>query len=140
MTLCAELMDWRLQNMENIVETEKEIEKVVKLTLIRIGIKCDHVGFTFLTQSVKEVIANPELIHDLRRLFTIVAEKCGAKDFFRVEANMHNAIAFTYKTKGFGKLYGMEVLKAEHKPTTAEVIRLVAEYYSLGLYKNDYAF
>ena len=129
--------------MEKLTGIEKEKDKIVKLTLIRIGIKCDHVGFTFLVQAVKEVIENPELIHDLRRLFTIVAQKCGAKDFFRVEANMHNAIVFTHKTKGFGfinKLYGMEVLSPERKPTTAEVIRLVAEYYSLGLYTNDYAF
>ena len=129
--------------MERLTGIEKEKDKIVKLTLIRIGIKCDHVGFTFLVQAVKEVIDNPELIHDLRKLFSIVAEKCGAKDFFRVEANMHNAIVFTYKTKGFGfinKLYGMEVLSPERKPTTAEIIRLVAEYYSLGLYSNDYAF
>ena len=129
--------------MERLTGIEKEKDKIVKLTLIRIGIKCDHVGFTFLVQAVKEVIDNPELIHDLRKLFSIVAEKCGAKDFFRVEANMHNAIVFTYKTKGFGfinKLYGMEVLSPERKPTTAEIIRLVAEYYSIGLYSNDYAF
>lgn len=122
------------------IDVEKEKDKLIRLTLIRSGIKCDHVGFAFLIQAIKEVIAQPDLINNLRNLFTIVAEKCGAKDFFRVEANIHNAIAYTYKTKGFdyvNQIYGMEVLKSDHKPTTAEYIRLIAEYYTLGLYKEN---
>lgn len=134
--------------MQNIAETtkkdvEKEIEKIVKLGLIRSGIKCDHAGYVFLVQSVKETIADPDLVDNLKELFTIVAKKCGAKDYFRVEANIHNAIVYTYKKKGFGfinRIYGMDVLKPDHKPTTAEFIRLMTEYYTLGLYKNKYEF
>lgn len=115
-------------------------QKTIKLALIRCGIKCDHSGFGFLTCAICEAIENPKLLNSLKALFTIVAQKCGAKDFFRVEANIHNAIAHTYKTRGFdyiNQIFGMDVLKSGHKPTTAEFIKLLVEYYSLGLYKNQ---
>ncbi len=125
------------------MEEVTEVDKIVKLALIRIGIKCDQTGFIYMFEAVKEAIKQPELIHNLRKLFTIVAQRCGAKDYKRVEANIHNSISYTYKTKGFdfvNRIYGMEVLKPNRKPTTAEMIRLIAEYYSLGLYKNEYEF
>ncbi len=131
-----------VSNKKNFNElSESELDKIIRLTLIRIGIKCDHMGFGYLIESIKVAVEEPELIHDLKKLFTIVAEKCNAPGFFRVEANIHNAISFTYKNRGFdyiNQIYGMEVIKPEIKPSTAEVIRLVAEYFLLGLYKKDF--
>ena len=124
-------------------EEQKEREKIIKLLLIRVGIKCDFVGYTYLSRSIQLVIDNPKLLYDLRALSAIVANECGEPNPFRVEANIQNAIKYTYSKKGFesiNELYGMQVLRPDHKPTTAEMINLCAEYYRLGLYKNPIAF
>lgn len=129
--------------MKETYKEMNETEKIIKLMLIRIGIKCDFVGYNYLAQAVQVVLENPKLLYDLRALFTVVAEQSGAPSAFRVEANIQNAIKYTYNKKGFeaiNELYGMQVLKPNHKPTTAEVINLCAEYYRLGLYKNPITF
>lgn len=121
------------------MEDNKEVQRIIKLTLIRLGIKCDLVGFSYLVHAVEVAIEQPMLVYNLKKLFAIVAKKCNVENPFRVEANIQNAITLTFNTKGFSSindLYGMEVFKPNYKPTTAEIIKLVAEYYNLGLYKN----
>lgn len=116
-----------------------EIEKVVKLALIRIGIKCDLVGFSYLSKAVELVIETPSKLYKLSKLFEEVAKVYNVKKPFRVEANIQNAITLTYNTKGFSalnELYQMKIMERDYKPTTAEIIKLVAEYYLLGLYKS----
>ena len=83
-------------NNSNLTEEEqKEREKIIKLLLIRVGIKCDFVGYTYLAHSVQTVIDNPKLLYNLRALFAIVAKECGEPNPFRVEANIQNAIKYT---------------------------------------------
>lgn len=121
------------------MEDNKEVQRIIKLTLIRLGIKCDLVGFSYLVHAVEVAIEQPMLVYNLKKLFVIVAKRCNVENSFRVEANIQNAITLTHNTKGFSSindLYGMEVFKPNYKPTTAEIIKLVAEYYNLGLYKN----
>ncbi len=121
------------------MEDNKEVQRIIKLTLIRLGIKCDLVGFSYLVHAVEVAIEQPMLVYNLKKLFAIIAKKCNVENPFRVEANIQNAITLTFNTKGFSSindLYGMEVFKPNYKPTTAEIIKLVAEYYNLGLYKN----
>ena len=121
------------------MEKIEELHKKIKLVLIRIGIKCDLTGFTYLMYAVELAIEQPMLVYNLRNLFAELTKRCGAKSAFRVEANIQNAINVAYNSKGFGyinEMYGMEILKRKYKPTTAEIIKLVAEYISLGLYKN----
>ena len=121
------------------MEDNKEVQRIIKLTLIRLGIKCDLVGFSYLVHAVEVAIEQPMLVYNLKKLFVIVAKRCNVENPFRVEANIQNAITLTHNTKGFSSindLYGMEVFKPNYKPTTAEIIKLVAEYYNLGLYKN----
>lgn len=116
-----------------------EIEKVVKLALIKIGIKCDLVGFSYLSKAIELVIETPSKLYSLSKLFGEVAAIYNVRNPFRVEANIQNAITLTYNTKGFSainELYNMNIMDKKYKPTTAEVINLIAEYYSLGLYKT----
>ncbi len=127
----------------NTESKEEKIDKIIKLALIRIGIKCDHFGFILLTESVKEAIKKPNTVRNMKNLFTIVAKRCGVKSYIRVESNIHNAIDVAYKKHGFdfiNTIYGTKVLKDDHKPSVAELIRLLSEYYTLGLYKKDYKF
>lgn len=117
----------------------KEIQDIVRLILIRLGIKCDLIGFTFLYHSVLMTIEDPDLIYDMDKLFELVAKKCNIDNPYRVEANMQSCIKHTYKNYGFeyiNTLYGMKILTKDRKPTSAEIIKLIAEYISLGLYKN----
>lgn len=118
---------------------KNEIEKIVKLTLIRIGIKCDLVGFSYLAKAIEFAIEDPMQVYNLKGLFADVAKFYNVKNPFRVEANIQNAITFTFNSKGFGvfnDLFKMDVIKGNYKPTTAEVIKLIAEYYEMGLYKD----
>lgn len=117
-----------------------EVEKVVKLALIRIGIKCDLVGFSYLSKSIELVIETPSKLYNLSKLFDEVAKIFEVKNSFRVEANIQNAITQAYNTKGLqavNELYGMKIFDAKYKPTTAEMINLIVEYYNLGLYKQS---
>ena len=121
------------------MESKTDMQRIIKLTLIRLCIKCDLVGFSYLVQSIEIAIEQPMLVYNLKKLFAIVAQRCNVENPFRVEANIQNAITLTYNTKGFSsinEMYGMEVFKSNYKPTTAEIIKLVAEYYNLGLYKD----
>lgn len=123
------------------MENNKDKERVVKLALIRLGFKCDLVGFSYLAKSIEIVIDTPTKLYNLSKLFDEVAALFNVKNPFRVEANIQNAITQVYNAKtlaGFNDLYGMLIFKKYYKPTTAEVINLVAEYYSLGLYKDPF--
>jgi len=116
-----------------------QVEKIVKLALIRIGIKCDLVGFSYLSKAIELVIETPSKLYNLSKLFDEVAKIFNVKNPFRVEANIQNAITQTYNTKGMGginDLYKMKIFNEKYKPTTAEVINLIVEYYSLGIYKT----
>jgi len=117
-----------------------EKEKIVRLTLIRLGIKCDTMGYNLLVQAVLKVIDEPKLTANLGKLFAMVSEDIGTLRPFRVEANVQNAITYTFKKNGlltFNDLFGMEIMNGKYKPSTAEFLRLIAEYYNLGLYKNE---
>ena len=98
------------------------------------------VGFSYLSKSIELVIKNPSKLYNLSKLFDEVAEIYNVKNPFRVEANIQNAITQTYNTKGLdgiNDLYKMQIFKDKYKPTTAEVINLIVEYYNLGLYKDS---
>ena len=116
-----------------------EVEKIVKLALIRVGVKCDLVGFSYLSKSIELVIETPAKLYNLSKLFDEVAKIFDVKNPFRVEANIQNAITQVYNTKGLqgiNDLYGMKIFDEKYKPTTAEMINLIVEYYNLGLYKE----
>ncbi|MBE7075941.1 MAG: hypothetical protein E7375_02585 [Clostridiales bacterium] len=116
---------------------EKEI--VTTMALIKIGVKCDLIGFSYLVKAVKLAIDDPNIIYSSQKMFKIIAENSNAKSPTRVEANMQNAINNTYDMVGFNELnslFGFEAIRPEHKPTIAELVKLLAEYYLLKIYQN----
>ena len=116
------------------------MRKVIKLTLIRIGIRCDLVGFNYLCYAVELVIQQPELIHNLcKGLYVMVGEHFEVEKTNSVERSIRHAIDCTAQNKSYGSLN--DILQAtvygiDEKPTVGELIRLVAEYYNLELYKD----
>ena len=116
-----------------------EIEKIIRLALIRLGIKCDTLGYNLITLATVKVIENPKLTSNQTQLFTLVSKEVKTLTPFRIEANILNAITYTFRKNGlvtFNELFGMEIMKGDYKPSTAEFLRLLAEYYNLGLYKQ----
>lgn len=119
-----------LENMRNII----------KLTLIRIGIRCDLAGFNYLCYAIELVVLNPSLIHNLcKRLYIEIGKKFEVKKDNCVERSIRHAIENTFINKSFSelnKMFNIQLYELNDKPTSGELIRLVAEYYNLGLYKN----
>ena len=116
------------------------MRKIIKLALIRIGIRCDLIGFSYLCYAIELVILDPELIHSLcKNLYTKVSEKFEVKKDNCIERRIRHAIENTYINKSFSelnKMFKMQLYTIDDKPTAGELIRLVAEYYNLGLYNK----
>ena len=122
-------------------ETEiSNMRKVIKLTLIRIGIRCDLAGFGYLSYAVELAILQPELLKGIcKSLYAKIGEKFSIKNNACIERNIRHAIKNTYSTKTFSELNNMfnsQLYTIDDKPTAGELIHLVADYYTLGLYKK----
>lgn len=123
---------------------EKELlnmRRIIKLTLIRIGIRCDLIGFSYLCLAIEMVVQNPKLIHNLcKGLYIEVGKRFDTSKENCVERSIRHAIENTYINKSFAelnKMFKTQLYTIDDKPTAGELIRLVAEYYNLGLYKDD---
>lgn len=127
--------------MEFTDEEIEDIRKIVKLAYIRIGIRCDLTGFGYLCYGTEKVIQNPWLINNLcNGLYVDIANKFAAAKPSSVERSIRHAIDSTQESKSFGELNNMFktlLYAVDEKPTVGELIRLVAEYYLLGLYKHQ---
>lgn len=117
-----------------------KVRKIIKMTLIKIGIRCDLIGFSYLCYAVELVIKNPMLIHKLcKGLYIEVGRKFQIENENCVERSIRHAIDNTYNLKSFqelNKMFGTELYSIYDKPTAGELIKLVAEFYNLGLYKE----
>lgn len=122
---------------------EKEVatmRREIKLALMRAGIRCDLVGFSYLCYAVELVIQDPELINCLcKDLYVQISQKFHARNDNCVERSIRHAIDQTASTKtfvGLNNMFGVELYGKNEKPTSGELIRLIAEYYQLGLYET----
>lgn len=117
------------------------MRRIIKLTLIRIGIRCDLIGFSYLCLAIEMVVQNPKLIHNLcKGLYIEVGKRFDTSKENCVERSIRHAIENTYINKSFAelnKMFKTQLYTIDDKPTAGELIRLVAEYYNLGLYKDD---
>ena len=123
-------------------ENEKEeMRKVVKLAMIRIGIRCDMLGFSYLCYGVERAIEKPEQLRNLcKGLYVDIAKHFNVPNSTSVERSIRHAIDNTAETKSFGelnKMFKTLLYTIDEKPTAGELIRLVAEYYLLELYKEQ---
>lgn len=124
--------------------SEKELRhlrKVVKLTLIKIGVRCDLIGFKYLCSAIELVIQTPALIHNLcKGLYAEVGKLYENDSYYSVERSIRHAIDNTFVNKSFSelnKMFNTNLYSVHDKPTAGELIRLVAEYYLLELYKGE---
>ena len=122
----------------------KELEnlrKVVKLTFIRIGVRCDLTGFKYLCAAVELVLQKPSLLCRLcKGLYAQIGNQFDTETVGSVERSIRHAIDNTFINKSFtelNKMFKSQLYTINDKPTAGELIRLVAEYYSMGLYLED---
>jgi len=122
-------------------EVEEKIDKILRHTLIKMGIRCDLLGFDYLCCAVKLVIEKPELIHNLcNGLYVMVGKKCDIAKNGCVERSIRHLIENTYISHGFtslNKMFNSNIYTVHDKPTAGELINLLAEYYNLGLYETS---
>ncbi len=125
--------------MEN--EDLLKMRNIIKLAFIRIGIRCDLIGFSYLCCAVELVILEPSLIHNLcNGLYKQIGIRHEVKKTTCVERSIRHAIENTFINHGFtelNKMFHTTLYTIDEKPTVGELIRLVAEYYNLGLYKEN---
>ena len=119
----------------------EHMRKIIKLTLIKIGIRCDLLGFNYLCYAVELVVLRPALIHNLcKGLYVEIGKHFNVKNPSSVERSIRSAIDNTAFTKSFAalnKMFGANLYGIDEKPTAGELIRLVAEFFLLDLYKFD---
>lgn len=120
---------------------KSELRRIIKMALMETGIRCDLTGFTYLCTAIELVIEKPELCHHLcKGLYAEVGKVHSIENECCVERSIRHAIDATFNQKtfeGINKMFGMELFSAYEKPTAGELIRLIAEYYNLGLYNKD---
>ena len=118
-----------------------KMRKIIKITLIKIGFRVDLTGFSYLCYAIELVILDPSLIHGLcKKLYVLVGKKFEVHDDSCVERNIRHAIDNTYTCKSFltvNKLFDADLFTINEKPTCGELIKLMAEYYNLDLYKRQ---
>ncbi|MGN1201460.1 MAG: sporulation initiation factor Spo0A C-terminal domain-containing protein [Candidatus Caccovivens sp.] len=116
------------------------MRREIKLAFMRAGIRCDLVGFSYLCYAVELVIEEPELINCLcKNLYVRISQRFNVKNDNCVERSIRHAIDQTASTKtfkGLNEMFGVEIYKKGERPTSGELIRLIAEYYQLGMYKD----
>ena len=112
---------------------------IIRKTLIRIGIRCDILGFNYLAAAVEIAIDNPKALQQLKYLLEIICEKFHEKNKSKVEASMQHAIVSTYDTRGFNsinEIFGLDLIRPDHKPTICELVKILVNYYVLEIYKK----
>lgn len=124
---------------------EKEFErmtKIIRLTLLRIGIRNDLKGFLYLCKAIEIVILNPYSVHRLcKSVYAEVAKAFNIK-VDSIERDIRHAIEDNYINRDFlefNRMFNLELFTIHDKPTVGEFIKLVAEYYNLGLARRDKA-
>ena len=121
----------------------KHLRQVIRYGLIKIGIKCDIDAFNYLCYAAELVVTSPELANSLCTIYQKVSKHFSTKNPSCVERSIRHAIDIVANTKGFDALntiFGTKIYKEYEKPTSGELINLLAEYYNLELYKKDNMF
>ena len=116
-----------------------EVRKVTLLALLKVGIRCDLRGFNYLEYAICQIIMSPKKVKNFNKgLYIEMAEHFGV-DVRSIERDIRNAIDNTSENKSFrtlNELFGMALYNLDDKPTATELIKLMVEFYTLGLYKK----
>ena len=112
------------------MEHSQHIDRYLSNLFLQIGIPANKHGFRFLRESVRLVLMEPDLQHQLMRgLYPQVASRFNTS-VYCVEHSMRCAITAAWnrgRPELVEKLLGRGVITPYDKPTNGEMIALVAE-------------
>ena len=112
------------------MEHSQHIDRYLSNLFLQIGIPANKHGFRFLRESVRLVLMEPDLQHQLMRgLYPQVARRFNTS-VYCVEHSMRCAITAAWnrgRPELVEKLLGRGVITPYDKPTNGEMIALVAE-------------
>ena len=119
-----------LPHGESTTEHSQHIDRYLSNLFLQIGIPANKHGFRFLRESVRLVLMEPDLQHQLMRgLYPQVARRFNTS-VYCVEHSMRCAITAAWnrgRPELVEKLLGRGVITPYDKPTNGEMIALVAE-------------
>lgn len=123
----------RIKNIE-VRNKEKIIDKKIMDIFLSVGISAHLQGYHYLKECVKIVINDPQSINSItKKIYPAVAEKFETTSC-RVERGIRHALDVSYskgKIVHLNKLFGIEVLSDNEKPTNSEFVALLADKLSL---------
>ena len=130
-------------DLKGCIMKEKELKnlrKIIRYALIKIGVQTNLAGFEHLCSAVEIVIDNPNMIRKLCKGVYPKVAKMFKTNPQCVERDIRHAIEIVFMDKSFAglnRLLDVDLFTIDDKPSNGELIQLLAEYYNLGLYKQD---
>ena len=126
--------------MDKIDTTSAKMQQIIKTILLKIGIRCDLVGFQYLCSGIEHAILKPNNTNNIcNDIYVEIAHSNNLNNYSTIERNIRHAIDKTYERSGFeelNKMFKTTLYSRQQKPTAGELIKLVSEYYLLGLYEE----
>lgn len=117
------------------------MKKIIKMALIRVGIKVNMLGFKYLCVGIELALAHPEMLEKVcKRLYPSIGEVCGVENSSSVERSIRTAIEDTFVNKSFlilNRMFKTEIFTINDKPTVSQLIKLMVEYIDMELYKDE---
>ena len=116
-----------------------KLKKIIQLTLMKLGLRCDLLGFVYLTTAIVYVISDMSLMSRLcGTLCTQVANRYEVSKP-SIERSIRHAMDNSCSDLDFtelNRLFQSVFPDGVEKPTVGEIIGLVVEYYNLGFYNK----
>lgn len=117
-------------NQEKIKVLDRKLVDI----LLSVGISANLNGYTYLKESIKLAINEPNSINAITKiLYPTVAQKYNTTSC-RVERAMRHALEVSYN-KGkmviLNDIFGLKIFDANDKPTNSEFVALIADRLSI---------
>ncbi len=120
------------------------VKNVAKFALIKLGFKINLLGFAYLSYAVELVVEDPKLVYNLHKdLYTKISEHFKVGSEVAVDRCIRKSIDDTFEERSLleiNELFHSKIVEFEEKPTSGQLIGLIAEYYNLGLYQHEPAY
>ncbi len=134
--LIRRIMSAAGQAGKRYMEQDRRMEQRLSGILLELGIPAHVQGFRFLQEAIRATIADPPLTcHMMHELYPHVARKCRSTPE-RVERSIRDAIQQAWlrcKPEDMRRILSRSLSGGYEKPTSGELIALLAEQLRLGL-------
>ena len=129
-------IEYRQKNNEQ-EEKKCDIDSRITAILTQLGIPCNINGFKYISEAIKETLANPQIIDGVivRKFYPMLAKK-----FNTTSTSVERAIRYSLElmskhgdTKTIEKLFGNAVSQKKIKITNSKLIATLANYLRLEM-------